>query len=98
MDLLGDESEHWCGVSVRVLVSATSVLVLISLVYSVCETDLPSVSVSGCDIVEPQTLSFSGKRGASVTLELRTVQENESKHEGSTLPVGTQEKASEGGA
>ena len=69
VDLLGNESDHWRDVSVCVLASVPSVLVVISLVNVVCEVDLPSVSVSDCEIVEPQTLSFCRKRGASVALE-----------------------------
>ena len=55
VDVSGDESEHWCEVSVCVLVSVPHVLDLISPANLVCDVDLPSVSVSDCEIVEPQT-------------------------------------------
>ena len=43
VDVSGDESEHWCEVSVCVLVSVPHVLDLISPANLVCDVDLPSV-------------------------------------------------------
>ena len=45
------------------------VRVVISYVNLVREMDFPSVSVLVCELVEPQTSSFSRTRGASVALE-----------------------------
>ena len=69
MDLSGSENDNWCEVSVCVAASVHLVLDLTPPVNLVCEWGFPSVSVSDCETVDPQTFSFSGKRCASVALE-----------------------------
>ena len=69
MDFSGNESEHWCAVIVCVPASVPLVPVLTPLVNLVCEVRCPPVPVSDCEIVGPQTFSFSRKRGASVAPE-----------------------------
>ena len=59
----------------------------------VCEVDLPSVSVSDCEIVEPQTF-FVQKAWRQRCAVVRTAQENDSQHGSDALPVD----ASKGGA
>ena len=69
MDLSESENDNWCEVSVCVAASVHLVLDLTPPVNLVCEVGFPSVSVSDCEPVDPQTFSFSGKRCASVVLE-----------------------------
>ena len=70
-------SEHWCEVNVCVHVSVLLLPVLNPLLNLVGEVDLPSFSVFDCECVQPQTLSFSRKRGASVAPECETKMNNE---------------------
>ena len=65
VDLSVNEIEHWCEVSVCVLVSVFLVSDLFSLVNVVCDVDF---SVSDCEI-EQQTFSLSSKRDVGVALE-----------------------------
>ena len=68
VDLWRDESVHL--VSLCVPASVLIMTDVFSLVNVVCEVDLPSVSVSHCEIVESKIFSsFSRKRDASVSLE-----------------------------
>ena len=57
----------------------------------VCEVDLPSVSVSDCEIVEPQTF-FVQKAWRQRCAVVRTAQENDSQHGSDALPVDAQRR------
>ena len=56
---MGDESEHWCEVSMCVLASALVVTDLFSPANVVRDVDVSSVSVSDFEMVEPQTFFLS---------------------------------------
>ena len=79
------------------LASVPLVLGLVSLVIVVCDANSPSASVSKCEMAESQTSSPSRRREAGVSLECQQCKKTKAGME-TTLPVGTQENASEGGA
>ena len=56
----------------RVLASVPAVIDRSSPVNVFFDVDVPSVSVSDCEIVEPQAFSLSRERDASVALECVT--------------------------
>ena len=87
VEVSGDESGHWCEVSVCDLDSVLSVLILILLVDMVCDLDLP---VTEFEVDESQTQSVFHKCGA--TSSTRKRKQAWTQRQSSRCPRGRQSK------